>query len=393
MTRVLISGASIAGPALAYWLRRYGFDVTVVEKSAAVRGGGYPIDIRGTAIEVVNRMGVLPQLREAHIDTQRLTFLEPDGGVIATIRPDDLVRGVDGRDLEVPRGDLTRILYDTVRDDVEFLFGDSISTLDDRPDGVDVTFRSGLRRHFDIVVGADGLHSHTRGLILGDEAPYHRYLRHCFAGFTMPNHLGLSHEGLIWSEPGRGAAIYAVRDGAQVHGFLTFDRAEPPYDAFRNPEAQRALVASIFAEDGWEIPRMVGAMQSADDLFFDVVSQIRLPRWSSGRVVLVGDAAYAPSFLTGQGSSLGLAGAYMLAHALATHGDFATAFSAYERDTRPFVEANQRLVGEGDSALFPPTEQALAQRNTMLRKLTTMPAEADRPEHSMLTLPPVAAAV
>jgi 2-polyprenyl-6-methoxyphenol hydroxylase-like FAD-dependent oxidoreductase len=387
MSRVLISGASIAGPALAYWLRQHGFDVTVVEKADTVRGGGYPIDIRGTALDVVRRMGVLPALQEAHINTQRLTFLEPDGSPIAAIRPDDVIRGVEGHDLEVPRGDLTSILYDAVRDDVEFLFDDSIGTLDDRPDGVDVTFRGGARRRFDLVIGADGLHSHTRGLVFGPETDYHRYLGHCFAGFTMPNFLGLSHEGVVWSTAGRGAALYAVRDGEQVHGFLTFDRTEPPFAAFRNPEAQRELLASIFATDGWEVPRMVAAMRSAGDLFFDIVSQIRMPRWSAGRVALVGDAAYAPSFLTGQGSSLGLVGAYMLAGALGTHDDHGAAFAAYERDTRPYVEANQSLVGEGDSILFPATEEALEKRNEMLRGLTEMPAEPARPEHSALTLP------
>ncbi|GAB7040198.1 MULTISPECIES: FAD-dependent monooxygenase [Catenuloplanes] len=387
MSRVLISGASIAGPALAYWLRRYGFDVMVVEKAGAVRGGGYPIDIRGTALEVVHRMGILPELRKAHVDTRRLTFLNPDGSVINSVRPDAVVRGVEGRDIEVRRGDLTEILYAAVRDDVEFRFGDGIASLDQRPDGVDVTFRSGLQRTFELVIGADGLHSNTRRLAFGPEARFHRYLGHCFAGFTMPNEHGLSHEGIAWSRPGRGAALYAAGAGEHVHGFLTFDRAEPPLDAFRDPDAQRDLVASVFAGDGWEIPRMVAAMRAADDLFFDVISQIRMPRWSAGRVALVGDAAYAPSFLTGQGTSLGLVGAYMLAGALAAEADHESAFAAFENGTRPFVELNQNLVGEGDSTLFPPTEEALAKRNEMLRGLDAVPPTEGRPEHSALTLP------
>ena len=389
MSRVLISGASIAGPTLAYWLRRRGFEVTVVEKAGAIRGGGYPIDIRGTGLEVVQRMGILPKLREAHINTERLTFLNPDGSVITSVKPDVVVRGVEGQDIEIPRGDLTEVLYATVRDDVEFRFDDSIESLDQRPDGVEVTFRSGAQRTFDLVVGADGLHSNTRRLAFGPEAQFHRYLGHCFAGFTMPNELGLSREGLAWSRPGRGAAVYAVGDRQNVHGFLTFAREEPPYEAFRDPEAQRELVASVFADDGWEIPRMVAAMRSSDDLFFDVISQIRMPRWSTGRVALVGDAAYAPSFLTGQGTSLGLVGAYMLADALATHADHGTAFAAFEDATRPFVEMNQNLVGEGDSTLFPRTEEALVKRNEMLRGLDSLPPAEGRPEHSALTLPVV----
>ncbi|AHH95225.1 FAD-dependent monooxygenase [Kutzneria viridogrisea] len=387
MSTVLISGASIAGPALAYWLRRYGFDVTVVEKANTLRGGGYPIDIRGTALDVVERMGLLPDLRAAHVDTRQITFLHPDGSPITSIRPDALAGGVEGRDLEVRRGDLAQALYATVREDVEFLFNDTITALDEHADGVDVTFRGGTHRTFDLVIGADGLHSGVRALVFGPEEQFHRYLGYCFAGFTMRNDFGLSHEGVIRNTPGRAAVLYAVGESENLHGFLNFARPEPPFDAFRDPAAQRDLVAEVFAEDGWEIPRMVTAMRAADDLFFDVVSQIHLPRWSSGRVALVGDAAYAPSFLTGQGTSIALVGAYMLAGELATSPDHTTAFTAYEQATRPFVELNQALVTEGNASLFPSTAEALAERNAALRNSTSLPADTGRPAHSALQLP------
>ncbi|KOV81632.1 FAD-dependent monooxygenase [Nocardia sp. NRRL S-836] len=386
MSTVLISGASIAGPALAFWLRRHGFDVTVVERSHTLRGGGYPIDIRGTALGVVERMGLLPRLREAHVDTQRITFLSADGSQVASVRPETLAHG-DQHDLEVRRGDLAEILYDTVRDDVEFLFDNTIVAMDGHPGGVDVTFRSGLQRTYDHVIGADGLHSGVRALTFGPEEQFHRYLGYCFAGFTLPNHLGLKQEALLWNEPGRAAALYAVGEAETVHGFLSFTRAEAPFGAFQDPHAQRELVASVFAGDGWEVPGLVTAMRAADDLFFDTVSQIRMPRWSSGRVALAGDAAHAPSFLTGQGSSLALVGAYVLAGQLATAPDHAAAFAAYERQTRPFVEANQNLVDEGDAELFPATAESLAARNAALRERETMPAGTGRPEHSAMTLP------
>ncbi|MGW5751012.1 FAD-dependent monooxygenase [Nocardia rhamnosiphila] len=385
--KVLISGASIAGPATAYWLDRYGFEVTVVERASAPRGGGYPIDIRGTALEVVAHMGVLPQLRAAHIDTRRITFLNPDGSPIAAVRPDALAGGTAGRDLEVPRGALTEILHSAIRDDVEFLFDDSVRTLREHDLGVDVIFRSGTRRTFDLVIGADGLHSNIRSLLFGPEEQFHHYLGYCFAGFTMTNDFGLAQEGVLWNTPGRSAALYAVGDGPQLHGFLNFARTDPPFDAFRDPVAQRDLVAAVFAGDGWEIPRMIADMRAADDLFFDVVSQIHLPRWSSGRVALVGDAAYAPSFLTGQGSSVALVGAYMPAGELATNSGHPAAFSAYERGMREFVRLNQELVTEGEASLFPTTAEALAQRNAALRELVSLPAAAGRAAHSALTLP------
>jgi len=384
---VLVSGASISGPALAFWLNRYGFAVTVVEKAEALRGGGYPIDIRGTALEVVRRMGLLPQLQAAHIDSRRLTFLNPDGSRITSVRPDAIVGGVEGRDLEVRRGDLAETLYGAVRDDVEFLFNDSIATLDEHDHGVDVRFHSGTQRTFDLVFGADGLHSHTRGLVFGPEEQFHRYLGYCFAGFTMRNDFGLSHEGVLWNVPGRAAALYAVGDSDDLHGFLNFALPEPPFEAFRSPDAQRDLVASVFAGDQWHIPRMTAAMRTADDLFFDVISQIHMPRWSAGRVALVGDAAYAPSFLTGQGSSIALVGAYMLAGELGGRPDHTSAFTAYEHGVREFVEMNQALVSEGNAALFPSTPEALAERNDALRRLTYLPGEQGRPEHSALTLP------
>jgi 2-polyprenyl-6-methoxyphenol hydroxylase-like FAD-dependent oxidoreductase len=392
MEKILVSGASIAGPAVAYWLQRYGFTVTVVEHAQALRGGGYPIDIRGTALDVVERMGVYPRLRAAHIDTRRLTFLDEGGAPIVSLEPQAVVGGAEGRDIEVRRGDLAAALYDATRDDVTYRFGDSIEALDEDADGVEVTFRSGLRRRFDLVIGADGLHSRTRALAFGPEEQFHRYLGYCFAGFTMPNPLGLSHEGVMWNAPGRAAALYAVGDHPQVHGFLNFALPEPPFAAFRDPAAQRELVAAVFADDGWEVPDMVRAMRTADDLFFDVISQIRMPAWSRGRVALVGDAAYAPSFLTGQGSSLALVGAYMLAGALATARDHGTAFADYERGTRGFVEQNQALVAEGDALLFPTTVEALARRDALLRQGSVTPQAAGRPEHSALTLPAFAVA-
>jgi len=386
MKRVLVSGASIAGPALAHWLAQAGFAVTVVEKAAELRVGGYPIDVRGTALDVVDRMGIRPRLQDLHVSTRRLTFLDADGGEIASLVPDAVIGGTEGEDLEIRRGDLIRTLYDLVRDDVEFRFGDTVETLADHDGGVDVVFRSGRRETYDLVIGADGLHSRTRELAFGDEAPFHHYLGYTFAGFTMPNDFGLFREGLTWSTPGKGAALYAVLDSEEVHGFLVFARPEPPLEAFRNPEGQRDLIARTFDGEGWEIPRMVAAMRAADDLFFDVVSQIRMPRWSVGRVALAGDAAHAPSFLTGQGTSLALAGAYVLGHALATIPDHAAAFAAYEHRMRGFAEANQGLVSEGQATLFPATAEALERRNAALRHFTEFP-RTPKPEHSALTLP------
>lgn len=386
---VLISGASIAGPALAFWLHKYGFEVTVVEKSAGVRGGGYPIDVRGTAVDVAHRMGILPQLQRAHIDTRRVTFLDADGSRAAVVHPQAVAGGVDGHDLEVPRGTLTNALYTAVRADVEFVFGDSVDTLTELEHGVEVTFRSGTQRSFGLVVGADGVHSLTRTLAFGPEQDYLRYLGYCFSICAIPNTFGLSHEALIWNTPGRAAALYAVGSSNDVHALLTFAHSEPAHEALRDNETQRALISTTFGNDGWEVPAIVNATSGSSDLFFDTVSQIHMPQWSAGRVALVGDAAYAPSFLTGQGSSLALVGAYMLAESLAAHDDHTTAFTAYERATRQFVELNQSQISTGEAALFPTTAEALHARNHRLRNLTASPPTTGRPAHTALTLPEI----
>ncbi|GGL58835.1 FAD-dependent oxidoreductase [Microlunatus endophyticus] len=394
--KILISGASIAGPAVAYWLEQYGFDVTVVERAGQLRGGGYPIDIRATALEVVKRMGIHSQLRRAHIDTRALSFLAPDGGLVALLRPHAVAGGDEAEDLEVPRGDLARVLYDVTKDGVEYRFNDSIAALDEDADGIDVRFASGRVERFALVVAADGVHSSTRALKFGSEEPFHRYLGYCFAGFTMPNDFGLSHEGVVWNEPGRGVALYAVQDRPELFGFLCVTRDEPPFEAFRHPQAQRDLVAERFDGDGWKVPQVVEAMRTADDLFFDMVTQIRMPGWSSGRLALAGDAAHAPSFLTGQGSSLALVGAYVLAGELAAEfgagggGDHRAAFERYEALARPFAEANQNLVSPGMANLVPSTAEALAARNAMFQQISSLPSD-EEPAHWAIDLPDYAA--
>jgi 2-polyprenyl-6-methoxyphenol hydroxylase-like FAD-dependent oxidoreductase len=367
---VLISGASIAGPALAFWLHRHGFRSVVVERAASVRAGGYPIDVRAAAIEVVERMGLLPALRDAHIATRHSTFVDARGRTIARLTPDDFTGSPEGRDVELPRGDLARLLHGTTRDDVEYLFEDTITALDQDAAGVHVTFRNAPPRTVDLVVGADGLHSGVRGLTFGPETDFRHDLGFAFAGFSMDDPWGLDREFLAHSTPGRMAGFYAVRGRAGIVGTLAF--ATPPGFAFDpgDDAQQRDLVAAAFADGGWEVPRLVAAMRTAEDLFFDTVSQIRMPQWSTGRVALVGDAAYAPAFLSGQGTSLALIGAYVLAGELAAAGgDPAVAFPAYEHALRPYVERNQRLARTGGAALIPRTRAALWLRNRVLAAL------------------------
>jgi len=392
---VLISGASIAGPALAYWLDRHGFAVTVVERASAVRSGGYPIDVRGTAIEVIRRMGLLPQVREAHVASRALSFVDAEGRTIAALPLYDLA-GSETADVELPRGELTMLLYGLTKDGpVRYRFNDAIAALADDGAGVSVRFRSGEQQRFDLVIGADGLHSNTRRLVFGPEEPFNHYLGYTFNLFSMPNELGLSREAIIYAEVGRGAGVYAIRDNPELFAFLIFATETPPFGAHPDVEAQIQRTAAVFARGGWQVPRLIEGLRRADDLFFDTVSQIRMPHWSQGRVALVGDAAYAPSFRSGQGTSLALVGAYLLAGELARHDDPTAAFAAYERLARPFVEANQALAikEEGEDSFLPRTQDELDARNRMLAALRDSgrpPADQGakaRAVHNGLTLP------
>ena len=365
---VLVSGASIAGPTLAYWLDRYGFDVTVVELASSVRSGGYPIDVRGTAIDVIERSGLLPQVEAAHIDTRELKFVDANGRVIGILPVYEMTGNEIGRDVELPRGTLAALLYDQTRTGaVRYRFNDSIESLEDDGSGVDIRFRSGARDRYDMVIGADGLHSRVRQLVFGPEKQFSHYLGFCFNIFSMPNDMGLSYGGISYSEAGRSAGAFAMRDSKEVLAFLNFATDEPPFGANIDVEEQYGRTAAVFADGGWEVPRLLEAMRDAKDLFFDTVSQIRMPAWSSQRVALVGDAAFAPSFLSGQGTSLALVGAYVLAGELASREDPSEAFTAYERITRPFVEANQALATKGNGSLFMPrTTQEVEARNRIL---------------------------
>jgi 2-polyprenyl-6-methoxyphenol hydroxylase-like FAD-dependent oxidoreductase len=345
--------------------------VTVVERAPAVRSGGSPIDVRGTAIDVFDRMGLLPRVQAVHIDSRELRFVDAEGRVIGVIPPYDLTNNQTGRDVELPRGELTTLLYDLTKErPIHYRFNDSIETLEDDDSGVEIQFKSGVCRRYDVVIGADGLHSRTRRLVFGPEDRFNHSLGSCFAIFSMPNDMGLSHGGVIYGEAGRSAGVFAVRNSKDVFAFLIFASDDPPFGARPDVQEQYKRTEAVFAGGGWEVPRLLEAMRRAEDLYSDTVSQTRMPVWSSRRVALVGDAAYAPSFRSGQGTSLALVGAYVLAGELASQADPTDAFAAYERITRPFVEANQALAIEGNGyILLPRTPQEVEARNQILARL------------------------
>ena len=331
--RVLISGASVAGPVTAYWLSRFGFQPTVVERTAEHRvgGGGHAVDLFGPSIEIMSWMGALDQVQAARTQTEIVTLIRP-GKRPVDIDAARLAEGVSDSHVEVMRGDLAQIAYDLSRDEVEYVFGDSISSLTDTGSEVEVTFEHGPPRTFDLVIGADGLHSLTRRLTFGDEHQFLHFLGGYLAVFSLPNYLGLEGRMLASSGVDRAVALYPVRQVGQARALFLLRSREQLAGDNRDPAGQQRRLRALFSDLGWEVPRLLDEMQKADDLYVDSISQIQMNTWSRGRVTLVGDAGYSPGPAVGGGTSLAVVGGYVLATELAAAvGDHEAGFAAYER--------------------------------------------------------------
>ncbi|MGW4326165.1 FAD-dependent monooxygenase [Nocardia sp. NPDC004573] len=342
-TRVLVAGASIAGPALAHWLRRRGAEVTVVERAAELRPGGQAVDARGVAKEVIRRMGLDAAVRAACTETAGAHTVDVDGNVLETYRADD--NGGDGyiAEIEILRGDLSRVLYDDTRDGVEYVFGDRIAGLTQDVDGVDVVFAGGDRRRFELVVGADGLHSALRAMVFGPRERFVRHLGLVLAFYSVPNEFGLDRWLLEYQESGRSAGLRPIQDATRAMAIFSFPAIDFEVD-YRDVAAQKHLLRERMAGLGWLTPRILAHLDDSPDFYLDQVAQVVMDRWSSGRVGLLGDAAFSSSPMSGQGTGLALVGAYLLAGELAAAGwDPEAGFAGYERRMRSFVEANQEI--------------------------------------------------
>ncbi|GAA2246118.1 MULTISPECIES: FAD-dependent monooxygenase [Kitasatospora] len=352
---VLISGASVAGPALAYWLHRHGFNPTIVERAPALRDGGYAVDFRGEAhLSILRRMGLMDQIERARTGTGSMSYVNSAGKPQAKL-PADLFAG----DVEILRGDLARILYDATEKYTEYVFGDSITSLAEDAQGVTVSFERGAPRRFDLVIGADGLHSNTRRLTFGPEEQFVRHLGvHC-AIFTTANHLGLDHTGHAYRTAGRLVAMYSARHNTEAKAVFYF--ASPLLDLDRRDVArQQAVLIEHFSGNGWQSDRLLQDMRYAPDFYFDSVAQVRMDSWTRGRVALIGDAAYCPSSLSGMGTGLALVGAYVLAGELAAaDGNHRIAFARYEDGMREYAAGCQRM-GDGVAGLMVPGNRLLA---------------------------------
>ncbi|MFF8293149.1 FAD-dependent monooxygenase [Streptomyces sp. NPDC016309] len=365
---VLISGAGVAGPALAYWLGRFGFEPTVVELAPVLRDGGQAVDFRGeTHLTVLARMGLLAELRRIETGGSPMTFVDERGRELLRL-PAEFAGG----DVEVLRGDLARLLHRHSLPYAEYVFGDSVTGLTETGGGVEVTFRHGAPRAFDLVIGADGLHSTVRRLAFGPEEGFVRHLGHYAATWRLPNHLGAAPGSVGYNAPGRLAAVGGDhRDPAKAGAFFVFAAPRLTYDR-QDVAQQKALVADAFTGLGWEVPRLLDSLRDAPDLYFDSISRVDVPTWSTGRIGLVGDAACGAT-IGGMGTGTGVVAAYVLAGELAlSRGDHRTAFARYENRLRRHARRCQKGGDRTGAFLAPATTRGLRIRNGLLRRRFVM---------------------
>ncbi len=354
-TNVLISGASIGGPALAYWLDRYGFDVTVVEKAPAPRPGGQAVDFKGAIHRtVLERMGILGEVLRLQTGGTDQEIVGADGRRLAVL-PGEFTGG----EIEITRGDLARLLYEkTAAAGCRYVFGDSITSLTQTASGVHVTFERGAPRTFDLVVGADGIHSNVRRLAFGPESDYVRFLGHYYALVDVPEIAGSVPS--MYNEPGRMVAA----GGPKAAAFFTFASPELDYDRY-DTEGMKKILIEAYAGMGWRTPAILSEVRRADDVYLDSISQVRIDRYAEGRVALLGDAAYGNT-LGGFGTGLALVGAYVLAGELAlAGGDHQVAFKRYEEGFRGYAKIAKN--GNAGPFLAPGTPGRIRMRNWMFK--------------------------
>ena len=370
--KILISGASVSGPALAFWLNKYGHSVTVIERSKTFRTGGQNVDIEGPAQEVIKLMGLEEKINEKNTREKGVEFMGDGDKTVARL-PKGAVGSLTTT-YEILRGDLAHILYDETRDDCDYRLGTFITALNQHDDGVSVTLNDGSTEKFDLVVSAEGVGSSTRQLVMEDDIGF-RYLGVYAGYFRIPR----SPEDKDWAQihHGKGGCFMLLRP---VHDndttvLVTFLRKK--FDA-RDTDgvAQRKMLSDALRGAGGAAARILANLDHDPDFHLGPMSQVIAPTWSKGRFVLTGDAAWCPSAYTGQGTPLALIGAYVLAGELRKQPTYTAAFENYEKIMRSFVAGGRTVRPEIIRLFHPRSRLGIGVLRTVEKTLTSAFAQS-----------------
>ena len=368
--RIAINGAGIAGPTLAYWLQKSGHEVLVVEESPKLRSGGYAIDFWGIGYDIAEKMGLLPKIRESGFQVKEMRYVDRYGHRNGGFSVDIFRRMTSGRFTEIARSALAAIIYEALGGKVETIFGDSIAAIQDRHDGVQLSFDHAASRQVDLVIGADGLHSRVRQLVFGLEANFEVSLGYHLVAFEVEGYRPRA-ELVFFTHAVAGRQVSRLSLPNDKTLFLFVFRDE--YLAGRHPaneKEEKAVLRSAFADVGWECPQILAAMEDASAIYFDRVSQIRMDHWTKDRTALIGDAAACVSLLAGEGTGLAMAEAYVLAGELSDcTGDPTAAFARYEERMMPFLKRKQDSAAKFASTFAPKSSLGVTFRNQVSQLL------------------------
>ncbi|GAB3219910.1 FAD-dependent monooxygenase [Spirosoma arcticum] len=368
LKRVLVTGGSIAANTLAWWLVEAGFTVTVIEKASEFREGGQSIDVRGIARTVIDRMGIAKEVDQNGTGETGWTYVDQNGELVAAFRLEDVGGEGPTAKFEILRGDLARIMYEHVRDRVDYRFGDAIAELDNKADGVHVCLESGKEEDYDLVLVAEGVGSSTRELVFeGENHP--RWMDMTLGFFTIPRGKSDGTDARWYNAVG-GRCIFLRPDSHGTTRAVLTLQSEARRSENKSDEEAKAWLKETFADAGWEAPRVLAGLEQADDLYFQVLRQVKMDRWSDGRVALTGDAAWCATPVSGIGTTLAVVGAYVLAGELAKTDDYGQAFQNYERIMRPFVEEGQSVGKFNQLWTYPHSKFGIALQHAALSVLS-----------------------
>lgn len=368
---ILISGAGIAGTTLAFWLKKFGFNPTIIESSPALREGGHAIDFMGAGFDVAEKMGIVSALKSVDINFSKLVFVDNNNKERGSMNYQKIKNFLNGRAFTLFRSDLAKVIYQGIDEGVEIIFGDTIANIDQNEKEVTVTFQSGKSRNFDLLIGADGLHSNVRKLVFGNESQFEEYYGYYTSSFTIDNFSLGNNAFSMFNVPYKQVAVFS-KSGNSTTAFFIFASPEKLSYQHHDIAKQKQILKSEFENSGWQCPELLSQIDSTTDFYFDSVSQIKMDSWYKGRVTLVGDAGYCPSLLSGKGSTLAMVGAYILAGELKqANGNYKTAFEQYEILFKPFIEKKQKADQSFAKSFIPKSNFGIWLRNKIFKLMSS----------------------